>query len=93
MIATNVTLDIYSALVCLVLCGSLYAAKGKTARLRLYFLLMCAFDFGMAIGDIPSWVCGGFARTWYPVAQWAGSLAFWLCCTGMLLSFTAYLIE
>lgn len=93
MTAINVALDLYSALVCLILCGSLYAAKGKGSRLRLYFLLMCAFDFGMSIGDIPSWVCGGLARPWYPAAQWAGALVFWLCCTGMLLSFTAYLIQ
>ncbi|MDO5574642.1 MAG: histidine kinase [bacterium] len=93
MTAINVTLDIYSALVCMILCGSLFSAQGKKARLRLYFLLMCMFNFGMALGDIPSWTCSGFTRSWYPVAQWIGALVFWLCSTGMLLFFTAYLIE
>lgn len=93
MAAINVTLDLYSALVCLILFGSLLAAAGSKPRLRMYFLLMCAFNFGMSLGDIPSWVCSGFARPWYPAIQWIGALVFWLCSTGMLLSFTAYLIE
>lgn len=92
MTAVNVTLDLYSALVCLVLCASLLK-KGSKSRLQLYFLMMCIFNLGMSLGDIPSWVCNGRNRPWYGIAQWSAALVFWLCSTGMLLFFTAYLIE
>lgn len=60
----------YSALVCLTLCGSL-AAKGRKSKLWLYFLLMCVSNAGLSLGDITSWTCVGFAQPWYFAARWA----------------------
>lgn len=89
----NVVLDLYSSAICLILIFYLFFGRSRRDKMQRYFLLMCIFNFGMAVGDIPNWVCNGLARSWYPAALWAGTLIFWLCSSLMLLSFTAYLIE
>ncbi len=93
MKAVNITLDGYSAIIsailfCYVLCG-----KKRADRMDRCFMLMCAFSFTLAAGDIPNWACEGHAQSWFTFAQWAGALVFWLSSTLMLLAFTAYLIE
>lgn len=89
----NIALDLYSCAVCLILFLCLLRGKGRRDRLRLYFILMCAFNFGMAVGDIPNWAFEGHAQPWYPAALWGGTLLFWLCSSLTLLAFTAYLLE
>lgn len=89
----NIVLDLYSGAVCLILFCYLYFGRSRRDRMRRYFLLMCVFNFGMAMGDITNWACEGLARAWYPAALWIGTLVYWLCSSFMLLAFTAYLIE
>lgn len=89
----NIVLDLYSGAVCLILFCYLCLGYRRKDAMRRYFLLMCAFNFGMAMGDITNWACEGFARSWYPLALWIGTLVFWLCSSFMLLAFTAYLME
>ncbi len=92
LITLNITLDIYSAFVCMTLCLSL-AAKRQKSKLWQNFLLMCVFNTGMAFGDVPTWLCTEKSNPWNIVVQWIGALIFWLCSTGMLVSFTVYMIE
>lgn len=89
----NIVLDLYSGAVCLILFCYLCFGRGRRDGMRRRFLLMCAFNLGMTVGDIPNWACEGFARPWYPAALWGGTMLFWLCSSLMLLAFTAYLIE
>lgn len=89
----NIALDLYSGAVCLILFCYLCFGRSRRNKMRRYFLLMCAFNFGMAVGDISNWACEGYARSWFPAALWAGTLAYWLFSSLMLLAFTAYLIE
>lgn len=89
----NIVLDLYSGTICLILFCYLYFSHRRKDAMRRYFLLMCAFNFGMAMGDIANWACEGFARSWYPLALWIGTLVFWICSSFMLLAFTAYLFE
>lgn len=89
----NIVLDLYSSVVCLILFGYLFFRPSRRDRMRRFFLMMCAFNFGITLGDLPAWACEGLARPWYPAALWSGSLLFWLCSSLMLLSFTAYMIE
>lgn len=89
----NIVLDLYSSAVCLILFYHLCFSSRRRDGMRWYFLLICAFNFGMAMGDITNWACEGFAHRWYSVALWVGTLLFWLCSSLILLAFTAYLIE
>lgn len=89
----NIVLDLYNGAVCLILFCYLCFEHRQRDRMRRYFLLMCAFNFGMSAGDITNWACEGVMRPWYPAALWAGTLVYWLCSSFMLLSFTAYLME
>lgn len=89
----NVILDLYSGAVCLILIFYFLFGNNRRSKMQRYFLLLCIFNLGMILGDISNWTCEGFARPWYPAALWAGTLAFWLCSSLILLSFTAYLIE
>lgn len=89
----NVTIDVYSGLVCIILLSYLGFASGRKNKLRRNFLWMCIFGLGMNIGDVSNWMCEGFIRPWYPAALWAGVIMYWICTSLLLLSFTAYLIE
>lgn len=89
----NVTIDIYSALVCTVLLFYLLSGNCSKNKLRRNFLWLCIFSLGMNIGDISNWTCEGLARSWYPAALWIGVVLYWLCTSLLLLAFTAYLIE
>lgn len=89
----NIALDLYSGAVCLILFGYLYHRREKKDQMRSWFLLMCAINLGMALGDIPNWAFEGLAHPWYPALLWSGTVLYWLCSSLMLLAFTAYLIE
>lgn len=86
----NIALDLYSALLCLILLVYLRSCRD---RLGLYFMLMCGCNLGMALSDITNWACEGFAQPWYPVVLWAGSLIYYLCSGPLLLAFTGYTAE
>lgn len=89
----NIVLDLYSGAICLILFFYLLYGRGRRDRLRLYFILMCVFNFGMSVSDISNWACEGFARPWFPAALWAGSLVYYLCSGPLLLAFTGYVAE
>lgn len=89
----NVTIDIYSALICMILLFYLWFGNRRKNRLRRNFLWMCIFSFGMSIGDIPNWTCEGLMHPWFPFILWSSVVIYWACTSLLLLSFTAYLIE
>lgn len=89
----NVILDSYSAVVSLIMLFYLIGGKRKKDRLRRGFILMCAINVLMIIGDLSNWLCEGFSRSWFPVALRSGVLLFWVCTSLLLLAFTNYLIE
>lgn len=89
----NITIDIYSALICVILLFYLWFGNSVKNKLRRIFLWLCIFNLGMNIGDIPNWACEGLMRPWYPIALWTGILVYWVSTSLLLLTFTAYLIE
>lgn len=89
----NITIDIYSALICIILLFYLWFGNSVKNKLRRIFLWLCIFNLGMNIGDIPNWACEGLMRPWYPIALWTGILVYWVSTSLLLLTFTAYLIE
>lgn len=88
----NVVLDLYSGAVCLILGAYLFLRK-RHDKQNFYFFLMCVFNLGMILGDIPNWACEGLARTWYPFALKYGVLLYFLCAAPLLLAFLKYIIE
>lgn len=93
MRSINVVLDLYSAAICLILFSYLFFRRGRRDRMRSFFLLLCASNLGMALGDLPNWLWEGLEQSWYPAALWSGTLVYWICSSLLLLWFTAYLIE
>ena len=57
----NVILDSYSAVVSLIMLFYLVGGKRKKDRLRRGFILMCAINVLMIIGDLSNWLCECFA--------------------------------
>lgn len=93
MQAVNISLDLVSIGISAALLYPLVFGKGKRDSLRQFFILMCIFNIGIVLGDIPAWACEGFAKPWYPLALRIGSAFFWLFCGPMLLFFSGYLIS
>lgn len=86
----NVTLDLYSMVVCLILIGSLYLnGRLRDPRARC-FVLMCASNLLMLLGDLTNWVCEGDAFPWNPFLLRAGSFLFYVSAMPLLLLFTRY---
>lgn len=92
MKAVNISLDAYSAVISAILFVYMRCGRKRTDRMDRCFMLLCAFSFTLAVGDIPNWACEGLAQGWFPLALWTGTVVFWLSSTLVLLAFTAYLI-
>lgn len=89
----NITLNLYSSLICLVLVGYLALNESRNEKLSRYFIYMTLANVGMLLGDIPAWACDGFAKPWFPLALCVGSLIFWCCTAPLQYYYTCYVIE
>lgn len=88
----NIVLDLYSAVISLLMIAYLVSRKRRKDQLRRSFILMCVLNFCTILGDLTNWTCEGFGQPWYPAALWSGSLLFWLCSLLSLVAFTYYII-
>lgn len=68
----NVTMDCVATLFTLVILIYLRLSSDRKDKLNILLSWMCVFTIGMLIGDIPNWVCEGFAKPWYPAALHSG---------------------
>lgn len=89
----NITLDVYSAVICLILFCYLCFGKGKKDGPRRYFMMMCLFNTGISLGDITNWACEGYGRVWYPAALRGGTLLYYVCTGPLLLGYIGYVRE
>ncbi|MDO4273654.1 MAG: histidine kinase [Eubacteriales bacterium] len=89
----NVTLDIFSIIICLI--PVLYLMIGNRQRIRLnrLYIYMSLFNIGMLLGDVANWTCEGYRYPWFPVLLRLGMFIFYICSAPLLLAFTAYIIE
>lgn len=90
---TNVVLDIYSIIVCLILFLYLTYGNRKHNMLNRYFRNMCAANVIMLLGDMPNWLCEGTARPWFPAVLWSGTVIYYLSAVPMVYFFTCYITE
>ena len=91
MRSVNISLDLYSCLLCLILmCYLLFSHTRRTASSRC-FILMCTLNIIISLGDITNWACEGYAKPWFPAVLNAGSMLFYFCIGPLLLMFTAYI--
>ena len=91
MRSVNISLDLYSCLLCLILmCYLLFSHTRRTASSRC-FILMCTLNIIISLGDITNWACEGYAKPWFPAVLNAGSMLFYFCIGPLLLTFTAYI--
>lgn len=87
---TNLVLDLYNILICVVLIICLrYDGRWEKKRNTL-FTFMCICNMGMLIGDITNWTCEGHEQVWFPAALRLGSVCFFSCSAPLLLSFLNY---
>lgn len=91
MRSVNIALDLYSCLLCLILMCYLLSGPTRRAASSRCFILMCALNIIISLGDITNWACEGYARPWFPAALHAGCMLFYFCIGPLLLTFTAYI--
>lgn len=88
----NITLDLYSIAVSLILIIYL-VVKGKwQEKINRCFTLMCVFNTGMLLGDLTNWTCEGFGHPWLPFFLRLGTVFYFGCSAPLLLAFAAYII-
>lgn len=88
----NVTLDGYSAVLCIVMALYVAITDDRTDKANLCFMGICAANAVMAFGDALSWVweppLGGVECTVLKV----GTFLFWISPAPMFLCFTGYIV-
>lgn len=92
MIGINIVLDLYSVAVCIIMLVYLLCGRGRKDRQRMLFVLLCAFNISMSLGDITDWLHSIVRQPWYSNVLWAGMLVYWISSSLLLLSFTGYMI-
>ena len=93
MVQINITLNIYSIIICMVIFSYLYTIKGRQDKPRRCLAYMCIFNVGMLLGDCLCWSFEGYTRPWFPVALRVGVVLFYFCSGPLLLSFVGYILE
>ena len=88
----NITLNLYSAVVCIILFLYLCFRKNRGDKMRRNLALMCFFNCGMLLGDTVSWALGGGSQPWCHGAMWAANLLYYLSSGPLLLAFAGYVI-
>ena len=88
----NIALELYSAVICLILFLYLCFGGNRKDKPRLYLALMCLFNIGMLLGDAMTWGFEGFSKPWYPAALWTGGVLYYACSGPLLLAFVGYFI-
>ncbi|QIB69059.1 transcriptional regulator [Aminipila butyrica] len=89
----NIAINLYSALICLILLFSMWLNGSTKEKSDRFFMGMCLFNIGMILGDIPAWAFEGHAQVWYPAALKIGSAVFWSSSAPLLLMLTGYILE
>ena len=89
----NITLDLYSTVICLILFLYLSFGRNREDKPRRYLALMCLFNCGMLLGDTASWLFDGLSQPWCYAALWIGNMFFFACSGPLLLAFVGYVIE
>lgn len=87
----NVALDIFCTLVSLVL--MVYTlSQAERKKLNGWFIGICLCNIGMLIGDLPNWLCEGFAQPWFPLLLNVGILVQFLSGGWISMAYTGYLV-
>lgn len=68
----NVTMDVCAGVVVVFLLVYILTQPKPRRRADTMFMLICLCNLAMLVGDIPNWLCEGFARPWYPAALHSG---------------------
>ena len=91
-IAINVTLDVFSIVLLLILILYLQLAADRKNALNRSFTLVCFSNIAMLAGDIPAWLCQGVTTSWYPAAVWLGCLVQYAGGVATPLAYTLYVL-
>lgn len=62
----NVTIDCICALYTFMILLYLCTTSDRKEKLNRLFVGICICNLGMLLGDIPNWLCEGFAHPWFP---------------------------
>ena len=73
----NITLDIFSICICLLLCVYLLN-KDLTNTENNSFVKICFFNIIFILGDLTDWCCNGLAKPWYPAVLHIGQFIYYL---------------
>ena len=88
----NIALDIFSALITILL-GVHVLSRKHANRENRYFFWMCVFNLLFILGDLSDWCCQGFTRPWFPAALHAGQFLYYASVAPLLLMLLKYVTE
>ena len=91
MYPINAALDLYSILISLILISCRFFNRRR--KYSTCLLLMCVFNLGMLLGDLPNWLCEGSAAPLAGVLLRVGTVLYFACSAPLLLFFTGYIAE
>lgn len=87
----NMTTDSVCVAFTLLVLIYLRTNQDRGEKLNRLFALICVFNLGMLLGDLPDWLFRGFGKPWYPAALWGGSLVLYLSGILIVWVYTLYL--
>lgn len=90
--AINITLDVFSAVITIMIGVYLISRRNDTKANR-YFFWICVWNFLFIVGDLSDWCCNGLARSWYPAALHIGQFLYYAVLTPFLITMMKYVSE
>lgn len=88
----NIALDLYSALLCLVLGAYVLVSGDRRDRANLCFVGICACNAVMALGDLTSWAFAAPLDATGHAIMLAGTFAFYAAPAPLFICFTGYIV-
>ena len=85
----NITLDIYSIFISLLLFFYL-SDKDLKNKENNSFLAICFFNIVFILGDLTDWCCNGLAKNWYPTALQIGQFVYYITIIPFIYSLLRY---
>ena len=90
--AVNITLDLFSVVITIMIITYLIGRKSSTKENR-YFLWTCILNLVFLLGDLSDWCCNGLAHPWYPAALHIGQFVYYTVTAPFLVVFLKYVVE
>lgn len=90
--AINITLDLFSAVITLMI-GTYLIGRRSDTKANRYFLWLSVWNLLFILGDLSDWCCNGLECTWYPVLLHVGQFLYYSVLSPFLYTMMKYVSE